>query len=114
MSWETSVKYLQLRGLVIGNITDPYETVTFFVGGQVEDGGSQPRWVWSGGEEVEEEAERCTEDYHVGDCLAIVWDEERACRSDRMFWKFSRNFRKKCFFIFFLVEIYLLLLMVIF
>ena len=37
-------------------------------------------WVWSDGSQVDEEAERCEDDYHAGDCLAIVWDQERHCR----------------------------------
>ena len=42
---------------------------------------SGSRWVWAGGQEVEQEAERCQNDHHVGDCLAITWDQERGCRS---------------------------------
>ena len=60
------------------NLSDPYEIVSFFVGGRVESGS---RWVWSDGQQVEEEAERCQNDHHVGDCLAITWNQERACRS---------------------------------
>ena len=60
------------------NLSDPYEIVSFFVGGRVESGS---RWVWAGGREVEQEAERCQNDHLVGDCLAITWDQERGCRS---------------------------------
>ena len=59
------------------NPSDPYETVAFFVGGRVEPGSS---WVWPSGEEVGEEAQRCHDDHHVGDCLAVTWEQQRGCR----------------------------------
>jgi len=59
---------------VVANIY-PHETVTFFVGGRVD-----TEWVWSDGSEVDEGYERCLDDYHVGECLAIIWNEERGCR----------------------------------
>ena len=61
------------------NLSDPYENVAFFVGGGLEQPGAT--WVWSGGEEVGEEAERCHDDHHLGDCLALTWDQQRGCRS---------------------------------
>ena len=69
---------LSILTIIPPNLSDPYEIVSFFVGGRVESGAV---WVWSGGQEVEEEADRCHNDHHVGDCLAITWDQERGCRS---------------------------------
>ena len=75
MSWGTSVTYPQAKTNSQSILSDPYETVTFFVGGRAE-----TDWVWSDGSPVEAEADRCEDDHHVGDCLAIVWDQERQCR----------------------------------
>ena len=57
------------------NISDPYEQVSFFVGGVVD----KDTWKWIGGEEVDSSAERCA-DWMTGNCLAIVWNPDLECK----------------------------------
>ena len=57
---------------------DPYETVTFLVGGHVD--GESDTWVWSTGEEVGE-ADTCPGDHYSGACLGVTWNQELGCRS---------------------------------
>ena len=57
---------------------DPYETVTFLVGGHVD--GESDTWVWSTGEEVGE-ADTCPGDHYSGACLGGTWNQELGCRS---------------------------------
>ena len=56
---------------------DPYETVTFLVGGHVDGEGT---WVWSTGGEVGE-ADTCPGDHYSGACLGITWNQQLGCRS---------------------------------
>ena len=57
---------------------DPYETVTFLVGGHVDS--ESDTWVWSTGEEVGE-ADTCPGDHYSGACLGVTWNQELGCRS---------------------------------
>ena len=56
---------------------DPYETVTFLVGGHVD---SEGTWKWSTGGEVGE-ADTCPGDHYTGACLGITWNQQLGCRS---------------------------------
>ena len=52
--------------------TDPYERVSFLVGGQVT--GGVWKWVGNGGV-VQKEWHRCNDDLS-GDCLALAWNPD--------------------------------------
>ena len=63
---------------------DPYETVTFLVGGHVDGEGT---WKWSTGGEVGE-ADTCPGDHYTGACLGITWNQQLGCRSG---WRHSHH-----------------------
>ena len=74
----TSVSTKLFFNMHLKIILDPYETVTFFVGGYVDR--ESQIWKWNSGDDVGDETEKCEMDHYSGDCLGITWNQQLGCK----------------------------------